>query len=113
MKWEMPTTGVVVITLLIVLASYDGIAVVTGGTVSSVSAFLITLSFMSPAFSFTCGALVGHLFLYMKAVPDDKTIVEEFNRLVGEGRIEFEVIPGEWAAFSKRWPFRLIEKVKV
>lgn len=64
-RWTMPTTGVVVITLLIVLAAYDGIAVVRGGTVSSVSAFLINLSFQSPAFTFCMGALAGHLFLYM------------------------------------------------
>ena len=61
----MKTTGVFCIVIMIVLGVYDGIAVLRGSTMSSVSRWVIETGYYSPCFTFLLGCLVGHLLLAM------------------------------------------------
>lgn len=61
----MKTTGVFCIVIMIILGVYDGIAVLRGSTMSSISRWVIETGYYSPCFTFLLGCLVGHLLLAM------------------------------------------------
>lgn len=62
----MTKAGLITTILIITLGIVDLVFVLTGGTGSSVSAFLINAGFESPVFVFATGFVCGHLFGYMK-----------------------------------------------
>lgn len=65
-KFSMSTTGVVVLTTLIVLGLFDLYMVVFKGVGSSISNFVVETGQYSPVFTFVSGVVTGHLFLPMK-----------------------------------------------
>ena len=61
----METTGIVVITFIIILGIYDAIVVMRSGVGTSVSRFLQRTSLKSPVFSIVIGFVAGHIWGYM------------------------------------------------
>ena len=61
----MNTTPLVVFIFIIGLGIYDLACVVFKGVPSSVSAFIVKTTKVSPIISFVFGAVVGHLFFNM------------------------------------------------
>jgi hypothetical protein len=62
----MTTTAFVCVTLMVVLAIYDAIAIAIGGLDNSVSRFIKSTALKSPIFAFAIGFICGHLFGYMQ-----------------------------------------------
>lgn len=62
----MKTTGIFCIVIMIILGIYDGIAVLQGSTMSSISRWIIETGYYSPCFTLLFGCLIGHLFLSMQ-----------------------------------------------
>jgi len=61
-KW----TAIFIVSVIVSIAVYDGIAIANGGTEASVSHMLITWSYQYPAFTFLMGFAMGHLFWRMR-----------------------------------------------
>ena len=71
MNWKTKT--VIFICLIIVLiATYDILAIVKGGTESSISHTIILWSYDYPAFTFLFGFTMGHLFWRMRSTKETK-----------------------------------------
>lgn len=71
----MDTTSMVVTGCFIFLGLYDLVVVTRSGVASSVSRFLQRSALKSPIVSIVFGAMIGHLFMYMKPECEPCTVV--------------------------------------
>ena len=74
------TINVLVFSLLGLLI-YDVVAIVKGGTESSISSVIIRFSYDMPFFTFMAGVLCGHLFWRMRSNKDTKEIDDKQRKL--------------------------------
>lgn len=63
-------TIVFILAIVILIAAYDVFAIAKGGTEASISYVLIGWSKEFPAFTFTMGFTMGHLFWVIRKTPD-------------------------------------------
>ncbi len=68
MNLDMNPTALVVFILLIIAGFWDLYCVVRKGTASSISAWIIKTTHISPVFTFVIGVIIGHLFFSMHVV---------------------------------------------
>lgn len=86
----MNTTGILIVTVFIVLGIYDAIVVIRKGVGCSISRFLQRTALRSPVFTFCIGAVVGHIFGYMAPEP---IAVELENKLMVSPGVELKNTP--------------------
>lgn len=72
-------TPIVITSLIIVIAVYDVIAIIQGGTEASISHVMIIWSYKYPVFTFAMGFTMGHLFWRIKDTRDTAKITEHIN----------------------------------
>lgn len=68
MNLDMNPTALVVFVLFIIAGLWDLWCVVRKGTASSISAFIIRTTHLSPVITFVMGVIIGHLFFSMHVV---------------------------------------------
>lgn len=67
-------TYIFIAAVFVLIAVYDIIAIMKGGTEASISSIIITWSYKFPLFPFLSGVVCGHLFWRMKSNSDTKEI---------------------------------------
>jgi len=120
---RMTPTALFCVTVMIVIAIYDAIAVSVGGIDASVSHWLQSTAFGSPAFSVAMGFIAGHFWGYMKPKTLQVFSIETIDGEPKELRyiyatdlmaaIEwYEAINDDRIRFAKEFPVESIEVEK-